>query len=160
MQRRKRGNSSLTIKEVAEHTGKIILDSAFNLADWIERIKQLAEPQYQISDSYFEDDSVSSFNDNYNVTENNCNRLNKTTRLILAKTWPNDIKVNIDILFKLIRIDTFRLFIEKYLWEYLDTDEDGIVSNGDIYLFITNLNIWKILYYMLKKAQSSCKAIS
>ena len=86
MQRRKRGNSSLTIKEVAEHTGKIILDSAFNLADWIERIKQLAEPQYQISDSYFEDDSVSSFNDNYNVTENNCNRLNKTTRLILAKT--------------------------------------------------------------------------
>lgn len=144
---------NLTIRDVAEHTGKIILDSALEFSNWINEFQVISSPEYSIISNINYETEVESDSDGFSmiVDWDYCKQY-RFVREIFAKTWPNDVKNVMDLVFSLIKLGKISAFGEKYIWKYLDYDQDGVVTNGDLYECFRRFNIWKLLYELLKAA--------
>ena len=133
------------IKAVADHTVKIILDSALELTNWIPAL--LSPSFLSLTTPIFSFEIVS---EQLPIKGFTNSQINETIKILFSNPFPNKLKICFDSCCDLIKIEKFRLFCEKHLWEHLDSDEDGVITIGDLYEFIANFNIWKLLYKVFK----------
>ena len=150
----RKDRKNLTIKEVAEHTGMIILDSAFELSNWLSEFQIISSPEYSIistdSNEFYELETES---DSFSmIRERSNSQVQLILREIFGKSWPNDTKILVDYILTSIKLEKLSDYCEMFFWRYLDCDEDGIITNGDLYECLRRFNIWKILYSLLKAA--------
>ena len=142
---KRKNQSSLTIKAVADHTVKIILDSALELTNWIPAL--LSPSFLSLTTPIFSFEIVS---EQLPIKGFTNSQINETIKILFSNPFPNKLKICFDSCCDLIKIEKFRLFCEKHLWEHLDSYEDGVITIGDLYEFIANFNIWKLLYKVFK----------
>ena len=72
-----------------------------------------------------------------------------TFNKLMASELPIHIQAKLEATLSWLGLQNISALLERYFWELLDRDKDGVVTLGDLYFTVDKFNPWKALYYFL-----------
>lgn len=80
-------------------------------------------------------------------------------KCLLNHELPQTIIIVIRGALRAVRLNRVNKFLDKTIWEYIDTDHDGVVTIGDLYTRVLRFNPWKALFYFIMQCDEELNSM-